>query len=262
MHVGLLQAAVELGQALLDAAPAATGSARRAQLHAALGDVQAQLEQLEHVSGGSHAASGPAVATQSSAAAPDQTVSQAAAAGLSSGTAVKDDDGMAGTAGLGSIQPAVELTDVTDGGWAARRAAAGAQQRDSLLQRQMTAQVVSPAAQQREHGVPLQHRPSSNGHLHDLAERENRQRASAPSNDSTAVSSSRPGAESQQAAIAALNGHCHQGAAVYTAQELRQLRVASARLDCEFDAASLGDDLRKPPDMVPGIPPPAEDPPA
>ncbi len=249
---------------MLDATPVAKSSARSAQIRAALTDVQEQLEQLQDISGDPDAAPVPSigVAVRSSAESAEQATGRQAAADTPQGSGAGDDRDGAGRAVAARSESASEAPATGDGGWAARRAAAGAQQRDSLLRRRGTPPVVGAAAQPTEHEVPMQRRPLSNGHAPDLAaETKDNQHASA-SPVHTPVFSSTPGAASQQAATATANGNGRHGVAAYTALELRRLRVASAEHCRRFDAACFGDDLRKPPDMVPAMPPPAEDLPA
>ena len=248
-----MQTALDVGTALLDASSAAPASARGAQLRAAIDDVRAQLEQQHS----GEAGAAMAASEQHSSIVPSRE------AAAQQGLGVSPDSVAASTrpegpdsVDAGRPQPTGELPAVIDGGWAARRAAAGAQQRESLLQRQQMPPA-SPSAEQRVHSVGTQHRAVGNGHVHDSAGADPHESAQP---EQTPAPGQYVAAASQWTAVA--NGRASHSAMKYTALHLRQLRVASAEQCRVFDAACFGDDLRKPPDMVPAMPPPAEDPPA
>ena len=239
------QAAVELGDACLGAGPASVSKARRAQLVSAVAEVAAELESRRSTVMASSAISAASSGVQSSPAQPP----------ASPDICNRE----------GSVPQGEEV-----GGWAARRAAAAAQQQESLLLRRRTGQS-SPERQQEQQQEQTPPRAVSNGHLHGPRSGPEQQlgqsttaapalqvgsHSASPSQLSDSVSSHRP------RSTAANGAAVERGVAAYSMLELRKLRVACADVCRRFDASSLDQDVRKPPAMVPPMPPPAEDPPA
>ena len=254
----LLQAALELGQALLDATSTASvaNSARIQQIRAAMDDVWTQLD---HLGGAADAAAGATSAQQSSPLRPDRTVNQtqlSAGAVTSGGVPAVAGEDRAGISEPRCSAPAAEPLTVADVGWAERRAAAAAQQRDSLLLRQQMQAQGSATGTQSHQRAEAQRRPLSNGQSNGLDGH-----ISAALSEQAPVQTGSNAASRPVSAVA--YGRASRGQVKYTALEMRLLRVVSAERCREFDASCLGDDgLRKPPDMVPAMPSPAEEPPA
>jgi hypothetical protein len=268
------QAAVELGQACLGASPASTDPARRAQLRSAVLDVAAELSS----SRGDDAGPSSAAVSQDDQLPPaelpkprpDSLAREAALETrvLSANASGKQAEG---TAGDPPVPQGAALSGSQVAGWAAWRVTAAAQQHDNLLQRPQAPQTPVERQRRQQQRQRQQQQTFGNGHVHGLreaSEQQLEQQAIAASARQTGSRSIAPQRASDSDLITGLPSQAAIGAVsqrnvtAYSALELRKLRVACADVSCRFDASCIDHEARKPPHMVPPVPPPAEDPPA
>ena len=195
-----------------------------------------------------------------------------------------------GTPGGPAVQAHAEREGALRGsqvaGWAAWRVSAAAQQHENLMEQPQARQMSTERQEQQEQRRRQQQQQrqqlaASNGHAHGMQEAPVQQLAqqsipAAARRSDSQVLVPEQASDSAVAPERAFDSHSTGGlpseaangafgqrsVIVYSALELRKLRVACADVSRQFDASCIDHEARKPPRMVPPVPPPAEDPPA